>query len=221
MSLLSSNHTCGAPAVSSRRRAEEPTDQPHERTAEPYDPYRYDAFGGPQYRLQPIARRGLTKVAKKRITKELSNHVRDAPAAVSWKPRAEDLQYAEGIIQGPSDTPFEGGVFYLNIVFPNDYPFNPPRINFTTPIYHPNIDSDGCIGFDLLREGWCTACTIEMVLISIMSILGDPLDGFPAMCPEKLELYQRDGKWYEGKARDWTRKYAKWRSVMSCAGYES
>ena len=49
-------------------------------------------------------------------------------------------------------TPYEGGVFFLNIHFPNDYPFKPPKLTFSTRIYHPNINSNGSICLDILKD---------------------------------------------------------------------
>ena len=53
---------------------------------------------------------------------------------------------------GPDESPFSGGVFFLNIHFPTDYPFKPPKVNFTTRIYHPNINSNGSICLDILKD---------------------------------------------------------------------
>lgn len=59
------------------------------------------------------------------------------------------------------DSPYQGGVFFLTIHFPTDYPFKPPKVAFTTRIYHPNINSNGSICLDILRAQWSPALTIS------------------------------------------------------------
>lgn len=59
------------------------------------------------------------------------------------------------------ESPYSGGVFFLAIHFPTDYPFKPPKVNFTTRIYHPNINSNGSICLDILRDQWSPALTIS------------------------------------------------------------
>ena len=62
---------------------------------------------------------------------------------------------------GPPDSPYSGGVFFLNITFPTDYPFKPPKVQFITKIYHPNINANGSICLDILRDQWSPALTIS------------------------------------------------------------
>lgn len=70
-----------------------------------------------------------------------------------------------------SDSPYSGGVFFLSITFPTDYPFKPPKVSFSTKIYHPNINANGSICLDILRDQWSPALTISKVLLSICSML--------------------------------------------------
>ena len=67
---------------------------------------------------------------------------------------------------GPGDSPYSGGVFFLAIHFPTDYPFKPPKVNFTTRIYHPNINSNGSICLDILRDQWSPALTISKGMLA-------------------------------------------------------
>jgi ubiquitin-protein ligase len=68
-----------------------------------------------------------------------------------------------------TDSPYSGGVFFLTIHFPTDYPFKPPKVNFTTRIYHPNINSNGSICLDILRDQWSPALTISKGASKLMS----------------------------------------------------
>ena len=69
---------------------------------------------------------------------------------------------------GPTDSPYEGGVFIMNIKFPPDYPFKPPRVTFETKIYHPNINSSGGICLDILKGEWSPALTVSTSIVIYM-----------------------------------------------------
>ncbi|VUZ43603.1 unnamed protein product, partial [Hymenolepis diminuta] len=93
-------------------------------------------------------------MALKRISKEFTDFNRDPPAGCSAGPINDDLCHWEGTIIGPDDSPYAGGIFHLDIHFPPDYPFKPPKITFITKIYHPNINSNGSICLDILKDQW-------------------------------------------------------------------
>jgi len=107
---------------------------------------------------------------------------------------------------GPDDSPYAGGVFFLDIAFPTDYPFKPPKVNFVTKIYHPNIDTNGSVCLDILKE-WSPNLSVAKVLLTIYSMLTDPNPDNP-LVPDIAELYKTDRAQYESNAKEWTRKYA-------------
>lgn len=78
-------------------------------------------------------------IALKRLMTEYKQLTVDPPEGISAGPIDEDNFFEwECLIQGPEDTPYEGGVFAATLSFPSDYPLNPPTMKFTTDIFHPN-----------------------------------------------------------------------------------
>ena len=146
-------------------------------------------------------------MALKRINKELSAFQKDPPTNCSAGPINEDLFKWQATIIGPTDSPFSGGIFFLEIRFPPEYPFKPPKCLFITKIYHPNINCKGGICLDILKDNWSPALTVSKVLLSICSLLTDPNPDDP-LVPEIAILYRTDREKYDNISREWTRKYA-------------
>ncbi|KAF2564578.1 hypothetical protein F2Q70_00015124 [Brassica cretica] len=106
---------------------------------------------------------------------------------------------------GPTDSPYAGGVFLVTVHFPTDYPFKPPKVTFRTKVFHPNINSNGSIYLDILKEQWSPALTISKVLLSICSLFTDSNPDDP-LVPEIAHMYKTDKNKYESTARSWTQK---------------
>ena len=146
-------------------------------------------------------------MAVQRIEKELENLLADPPSNCSAGPVGNDIYHWQATLMGPSDSPFEGGVFFLNIKFPSDYPFKPPKIMFSTKIYHPNINPGGGICLDILKDQCSPALTISKVLLSICSLLTDPNPDDP-LVPEIADIYVKNREQYNLNAMAHTFQYA-------------
>merc|ERR1711959_107217 len=146
-------------------------------------------------------------MATKRINRELLDLTKASAENCSAGPEGADLFQWQGTICGPAGSPFEGGIFFVDIRFPTDYPFKPPRIQFKTKLYHPNINGNGSICLDILKDQWSPALTISKVLLSICSLLADPNPDDP-LVPDIAHQYKTDPAAYDQKAREWTQKFA-------------
>ena len=143
----------------------------------------------------------------KRLQKEVTEMQKDTPANCSAGPNNNDLFNWEATIIGPTETPYEGGIFKLKILYPADYPFKPPKITFETRIYHPNINANGGICLDILKDQWSPALNITKVLLSICSLLDEPNPDDPLM-PEIAQLFKSNRAEFNRIAREHTIQYA-------------
>jgi len=150
--------------------------------------------------------------AQKRITKELQE-VTDSPPAgmkVSLVDEA-NVHNWNIVMDGPDGSPYAGGKFKLLLVLPADYPFKPPKINFKTRIYHPNVTFDEhgsmCLGI-LKPEAWKPSSKILAVLSAAQQLLAEPVpdDAVEASAAEK---FKNNRKEFDREAKEYTKKYAK------------
>uniref|UniRef100_A0AAX7T8T0 E2 ubiquitin-conjugating enzyme n=1 Tax=Astatotilapia calliptera TaxID=8154 RepID=A0AAX7T8T0_ASTCA len=141
------------------------------------------------------------------IQKELAEITLDPPPNCSAGPKGDNIYEWRSTILGPPGSVYEGGVFFLDIAFTPDYPFKPPKVTFRTRIYHCNINSQGVICLDILKDNWSPALTISKVLLSICSLLtdcnpADPLVGSIAT------QYLTNRTEHDRIAKQWTKRYA-------------
>ncbi|XP_052592987.1 ubiquitin-conjugating enzyme E2 T [Peromyscus californicus insignis] len=147
-----------------------------------------------------------------RLKKELRMLAVDPPPGVTcWqeKDRVDDLRAQ---ILGGADTPYEKGVFTLEVIVPERYPFEPPQIRFLTPIYHPNIDSNGRICLDVLKlppkGAWRPSLNIATVLTSIQLLMAEPNPDDPLMADISSEFKYNKIAFLKN-ARQWTETHAR------------
>ena len=142
-----------------------------------------------------------------RLQKELDELVKNPPTNCSAGIVEDDIYHWQATILGPTESPYEGGIFYLQIQFPMDYPFKPPKVTFITKIYHCNINSTGNICLDILKDQWSPALTISKVLLSICSLMDDQNPDDPLMI-DIANLYINNKEDFLNRARGYTLQYA-------------
>jgi len=143
----------------------------------------------------------------RRIKKEIDELTLAPPTNCSAGPTGDNLYKWQATIMGPEGSPYHGGVFFLTIDFPIDYPFKAPHISFKTPIYHCNVNSNGSICLDILKDQWSPALTISKVLLSICSLMDDPNPNDP-LVPEIADLLVKNKALHDENARIMCMKHA-------------
>ena len=146
-------------------------------------------------------------MALRRLQAELRELQAEPLSFCSAGPVGDDLFKWQATISGPSDSPYEGGIFFVNVDFPLDYPFRPPKLKFITKIFHCNISPSGEICLDILKNQWSPALTIAKVLLSLCSLLTDPNPSDP-LVPSIANLLRSDKNEHDLQAKLWTYKFA-------------
>ncbi|XP_076176444.1 ubiquitin-conjugating enzyme E2 T [Ptiloglossa arizonensis] len=113
-----------------------------------------------------------------RLKRELKQFASNPIGGICCYPKDDNLQILVATIIGPCGSPYNHGIFELEIDIPERYPFEPPRITFITPIYHPNIDNKGRICMDLLhmppKGSWRPTISLKNLLDAIQHLLRNP-----------------------------------------------
>ncbi len=144
----------------------------------------------------------------RRIKKELEEMQKNPPENCSaGLIHDSDPFHWQATIIGPEGTPYHGGIFNLKIELSPDYPFRVPHITFITQIYHCNVNKNGSICLDILKDKWSPALTISKALLSICSLMDDPNPNDPLRY-EIADLFLKDKAKHDATAREMTLTYA-------------
>eukprot|EP00931_Biecheleriopsis_adriatica_P116144 TRINITY_DN91828_c0_g1_i1.p1 TRINITY_DN91828_c0_g1~~TRINITY_DN91828_c0_g1_i1.p1 ORF type:complete len:202 (-),score=54.07 TRINITY_DN91828_c0_g1_i1:85-690(-) len=155
------------------------------------------------------AKAGMRPREQKRLQKELEDiQAAGGKGDVTAETVNDDFTEWKAKLKGPEGTPYEGGVFIIDINIPADYPYNPPKMKFATKIWHPNISSQtGAICLDVLGKEWSPALTIRTALLSIQALLSSPEPDDPQDA-EVAEMYKGNRELFRQTAKYWTETFA-------------
>jgi len=113
----------------------------------------------------------------------------------------------------PENSPYNKGAWRIDIVFPAEYPFKPPKVSFRTKIYHPNIDEKGQVCLPIISaENWKPATKTDQVIQALVTLVNDPEPEHPLRA-DLAEEYTKDRKKFLKNAEEFTRKHSEKRPL--------
>lgn len=141
------------------------------------------------------------------LYQETEKLVSEPVPGITAEPHEDNLRYFKVTIEGPQQSPYENGVFELELFLPDDYPMEAPKVRFLTKIYHPNIDRLGRICLDVLKNNWSPALQIRTVLLSVQALLASPNPHDP-LANDVAEEWIKHEDTAINTAKEWTERYA-------------
>ncbi|CAF1478804.1 unnamed protein product [Adineta steineri] len=147
-----------------------------------------------------------------RLLKEWKEFQRNAPGYIFAEPMNDDMFNWRAKNIGPPDTPFAGGIFIVDISFSQKHPIEPPQCVMKTKMFHRNISSTGKISISIFEKDWIPVLTIRSILLSIYSILDDPLMDNP-INHEAARCFSENPTKYDSSVRECTLNHANESSI--------
>lgn len=141
----------------------------------------------------------LKKMSRRKLANQWQQLKNSEPSNISAAPiDPNNLLHWRCNITGANSTLFEGIILELDVLFPEDYPFRPPRIKFVNPIFHPNVDLETKqLHLSIFREDWSPALTVEKLFLTISSVIHEPLIDLATANDLAAKIYESDRSSYE------------------------
>uniref|UniRef100_A0A6V1TYK4 UBC core domain-containing protein n=1 Tax=Heterosigma akashiwo TaxID=2829 RepID=A0A6V1TYK4_HETAK len=100
----------------------------------------------------------------------------------------------------PDTGMWRGATYHFTFAIPAMYPHEPPKVHCHTKIYHPNINLQGKVCLNILREDWKPVLDINAVIYGLIYLFYEPNPEDP-LNREAAELYRNDARQFERVVR--------------------
>ena len=146
---------------------------------------------------------------EQRIQKELEYFKLNKDPSRPFDLAGNSMNDLTGKILGPAGTPYEGGKYQIRFLIPDNYPFSPPKVYFTTKIWHPNVSTvNGVVCMNILNNGWTTSTTLGIVMFSLRALMSAPETDKLRDAGFVASQYKGDREKFNKIAQYWAYKYA-------------
>ncbi|KAG9122135.1 NEDD8-conjugating protein ubc12 [Ceratobasidium sp. 392] len=113
-----------------------------------------------------------TSAAQLRVQKDITEL--DLPSTMETKfPNAEDLLNFSLVIT-PDEGMYKGGAFTFSFNINTNYPHEPPKVKCVPKIYHPNVDLEGNVCLNILREDWKPVLNLNSIMVGLQYLFLEP-----------------------------------------------
>ncbi|KAM9659622.1 ubiquitin/ISG15-conjugating enzyme E2 L6 [Trichechus inunguis] len=109
--------------------------------------------------------------ARKRVARELEDLQSQLPPYLRNLVSEDANVMVWHVLLLPDQPPYNLRAFNLRIDFSEEYPFKPPKLKFTTNIYHPNVDENGEVCLPIITKKYWKPCTKTCQVLEVLNVL--------------------------------------------------
>jgi ubiquitin-conjugating enzyme E2 Z len=134
----------------------------------------------------------ISKTTLKRLLSDVKHIIQNplTENGIYYMHDDSDILKGYALIIGPENTPYFGGNYFFEFLFPADYPSSPPLIKYCTNgdniRFNPNLYTNGKVCVSILNTWrgpqWSACQTISTILLTLCTLLcKDPLLNEPGI----------------------------------------
>lgn len=180
-----------AAAAAAGEQAEQPTSAP----AEEKKKVSLFGVGGKKKKDSGESKGGKKRTPGEiRIQKDIADLDGGKVATIDF-PNPNDLT-AFNVTITPDNGFWSGATYLFSIDIPAQYPHEPPKVTCKNKIYHPNINLEGNVCLNILREDWKPVLDINAVIYGLIYLFYEPNSDDP-LNHDAAELFRNDVKRFE------------------------